>query len=384
MKYIVIGASAAGINVVQKLRELNPKDEIVMISKDEKIYSRCILHHYLEGTRTLEELNFAGLDFAERMSVNWIKGVNVVGVDTKRKMVMLENGREECYDKLCIATGSHTNFPPIPGLREGRNVVGFRSLSDVEEIIKKLPDIKNIFVMGAGLIGIDVVAGLLPYDKEITLADMGAYMLPLQLDEHTAKVYQDLFAMKGVKQYYETGAKEFVLDENGNCYKVLLQNGEEIPADLVINCAGVRANVEFLEDSEIACDRFGLLIDEYGRTNVEDVYGAGDVTGRNTIWPTAIREGILAAYQMSGIDKSMKDYFSLKSSMYFLDVATVSIGKVNQYDATYSEEIYSDEKGNYKKFVMQDGAMVGALLQGDLSDSGTLCECVMQTGLALK
>lgn len=375
MKYVVIGASAAGISAVQKLRELNPQAEITLISKDTEIYSRCILYHYLEGTRTLEELNFAGMDFDKRMNIHWIKGTSVVGIDAELQIIQLDDGRKVEYDELCIASGAHTNYPPIPGLREGNNIVGFRDLSDAEEIGRNLENIKNIFVMGAGLVGIDVIAGLLPYKKNITLADMGPYMMPIQLDEYSAKIYQDLFSSEGVKQYYGMGAKEFVLEENNNCYKVILQNGEEILTDLVINCAGVRANIEFLEGSGIECDRFGLLIDEYGRTNVMHVYGAGDVTGRSPVWPVAVKEGIVAAYRMCGIEKSIEDYFSLKSSMHFLDVPTLSVGKVNCYDDTYMAEI---QKGNgrYKKIVCKEGIVVGALLQGDLSDGGILTECI--------
>lgn len=380
MKFVVIGASAAGVNAVQKLRELNPDDEIVLISKDTEIYSRCILYRYLEGTRTLEELNFAGFDFVKGMSITWLRGLEVTGVDINRNAVILDQGNEVYFDKLCIATGSHTNFPPIPGLREGNNIVGFRNLSDAAFVKEMLPDAEHIFVMGAGLVGIDVIAGLFPYHKKITLVDMGPYMMPVQLDRDTAKTYQDLFAAEGVKQYYNMGAKEFVLDENGSCYKVILHDHTEVPTDLVINCAGVRPNVEFLSGSGIECDRYGLLIDEYGKTNIENIYGAGDVTGRCPVWPAAVREGMIAAYSMSGIEKKLGDYFAEKSSMHFLDIPTISIGNVNHYDETYEEEIIKDELGNYKKIVSRDGIVAGALLQGDLTGSGKLAESVRKNG----
>ncbi|MCQ2501737.1 MAG: NAD(P)/FAD-dependent oxidoreductase, partial [Lachnospiraceae bacterium] len=274
MKYVVIGASAAGTNAVRKLRDLNPDAEIVMISADTAIYSRCILYHHLKGERDLEGLNFVGPAFEERMHITWIKGVKATGVDCDKNIVSLSDGQEVSYDKLCIATGSHPNFFPIPGLREGKNVTGFRNFEDVEFIEERLEKAQNIFVMGAGLVGIDVVAGLVKYNKNITLADMAPYMLGIQLDDYSAGVYGKMFAERGVKQYYNMGAKEFVLDEDGNCYKVILNDGTEIPTDLVINCAGVRANVEFLEGSKLECDRFGLIFDEHGQTNVPNVYGA--------------------------------------------------------------------------------------------------------------
>ena len=377
MKYVVIGASAAGTNVVRKLRELNPDAEIVMISEDTTIYSRCILYHHLKGERDLEGLNFVGPDFEKRMNINWIKGVKATGVDTDSNVVFLNNGEEVTYDSLCIATGSHPNFFPIPGLREGKNITGFRNFCDVEFIEERLDKANNIFIMGAGLVGIDVIAGLVKYGKNITLADMGPYMLPIQLDEYAANVYGKMFEEKGVKQYYSMGAKEFVLDEEGNCYKVILNDGTEIPTDLVVNCAGVRSSVEFLQGSKLECDRFGLIFDETGRTNIPNVYGAGDCSGRNPIWPVAVKEGMIAAYNISGVPRKMDDFFAPKSTMNFLGLASMSLGNPNRYDETHSVEIYKDPKKKiYKKIVHKDGVIVGAILQGDLSYSGVLTQMI--------
>lgn len=375
MKFVVIGASAAGITAVQKLRECNPESEITLISSDTEVYSRCILYHHLDQTRTLEEMNFAGIDFDSRLNIRWLKGTNATFIDVEQKIVHTDQNFDVAYDKLCIATGARTNFPPIPGLREGKNIMGFRNLTDADRIRTALDRVKNIFIMGAGLVGIDVIAGLLAYGKKIYLADMGPHILPIQLDAYTAGVYQKLFAEQGVVQYYGMGAKEFVLDDWGNCYKVILQDQTELSVDLVINCAGVRANTEFLEGSGIAYDRSGLLIDEYGRTNVIDVYGAGDVTGRMPIWPVAVREGVVAAYSMSGKMVDKEEFFALKASMYFLEIPTVAIGKTNNYDESY-EEIICKEKGKYIKIVIKDDIIVGALLQGDISKSGIFTEAV--------
>ncbi|MCF0145345.1 MAG: NAD(P)/FAD-dependent oxidoreductase [Eubacterium sp.] len=376
-RFVVIGASAAGVNAVKKLRQLNPDGDITLISEDEAIYSRCILYHHLKGIRDLESMNFAGSDFQERMRLNWIKGVRAAGVRPEDKVVLLSDGREVPYDELCIATGSHTNFPPIPGLREGKNIIGFRNFSDVLWIEERIRDVQSIFVVGAGLVGIDVIAGLIPYKKKIYVADMGPYMLPIQLDAYSAGVYQDKFAAEGVTQFYQMGAREFVLDDEGNCFKVILQDGTEIPVQMVINCAGVRSNVEFLEGSGIECDRFGLVFDEEGRTNVPNVYGAGDVSGRNPIWPVAVKEGMVAAYNMSGIKRDMNDFFASKSTMNFLGLATMSLGNANKYDETYTEEILIDEKkGVYKKIVHKDGKITGAILQGDLAYCGILLQLI--------
>lgn len=376
MRYVIIGASAAGCNAIKKIRELRPDDQIILISKDTAIYSRCILYHHIKGIRNLEQLCFVEKDFIDKYQVEWLSGVSATGVDVDDKYVIIDNQQKVKYDYLLIATGSHTNYPPIPGLKEAKNVVGFRNFSDVEEIERRLPNVQNIFVMGAGLVGIDVIAGLVPYKKNIYLADMGPYMLPIQLDEVTAKTYQDLFEKEGVKQYYNTGAKQLKLDDQGNCYEVELTNGEILSVDLVINCAGVRSNIEFLADSKIECDRFGLIYDAHGQTNIDCVYGAGDVSGRAPIWPVAVKEGMIAAYNMCGIPKTMNDFFASKSTMNFLGVPTMSLGNVNKYDDSCQVEIEQDHQGNYKKIIHKDGVIIGALIQGDLSYTGVLTQLI--------
>ena len=376
MKYVVLGASAAGISGVTELRNLDKDAEITLVSKDDKIYSRCILHHYMEGIRDVKKLEFVEDNFIEKNNINWVKGVAVTGVDINEKCVKLENGESVGYDKLLIATGSHTFFPPIPHLKTAKNSIGFRNFDDCEKIMEMSKTCKNVVIMGAGLVGIDVISGLLHTDCTVHLVEMQNRMLSIQLDKRAASTYEDAFASHGVKQYYEKGVKELIVDENEKITEILLTNGETIPCDLLICCAGVRANVEFLQDSGIECDKFGLLIDAAGKTNVEGVFGAGDVTGRNPIWPVAVKEGIIAASNMCGIEAEMDDFFASKSTMNFLGIPTMSLGINTPPDDTYEVEIESDDNGNYKKIIHKEGKIYGAIIQGDLSYAGVLTQLI--------
>lgn len=136
--------------------------------------------------------------------------------------------------------------------------------------------------------------------------------------------------------------------------------------------------MEFLADTPLETDRFGLVIDSWGRTNVEHIYGAGDVTGRTPIWPTAVREGITAAYSMCGQEVGFEDYFAVKSSMYFLDLPAASIGKVNRLDETCHEHILVNRENEYLKVVEQNDVVVGAILQGDLKYCGYLTDSIRE------
>lgn len=376
MNFVVIGASASGINGIRKIRELNPDANITLISKDKDIYSRCIIYHHLKGIRNLEQLSFVEKNFIEDNNITWKKGKNVVKLIKDEKKLILEDGEVVEYDKLLIASGSHSFLPPITNLREAKNVIGFRNFEDVVEIENILPTVKNVVVLGGGLVGIDAIVGLLPHNKNITLIELGDRMLPIQLDEYSAKRYQDAFEKEGVKQYYGVGVASLELDEKGYVKNLILQDNSVIPCELLICATGVRANVEFLQDSGVECDKFGLIFNEKGETNIKDIYGAGDVSGRNPIWPVAVKEGLIAGYNMSGVEKTMDDFFASKATMNFLDIPTMSLGKTYGYDESYKVEIQKDNEGNYKKIIHKDGIIYGALLQGDLSYSGILTQLI--------
>ena len=356
MKYVVIGASAAGISGAKTLRELDKDAEIILVSKDTEVYSRCILHHYISNHRNVEQLNFTSMNFFEEYNIRWINGVEVICVNDENKTLTLSNDKVLSFDKLLICSGASSFIPPVEGLREGNNVVGLRNLEDAVLIKEKAAKVKNVVVLGAGLVGIDAVSGLIDTGVNISLVEMGNKVLPIQLDEYTSEVYKKKFTENGVNLKLGVKAEKLIL---------------------VIVATGVRSNINFLSNSNVECDRFGLIIDEKGKTNIDDIYGAGDVTGRNPIWPTAVKEGIIAANNMLGKEMIMTDFFGSKNTMNFVGVATMSLGDIEPKDETYKVEISIDGE-NYKKIIHKDGKIYGAIIQGDLSYAGVLTQLIKE------
>lgn len=378
MKYVVLGSSAAGINGIRELRRLDQNCEIVLISKDREIYSRCILHHYLGGERDKEQLNFAEKDFAAVYQVNWMKGRTCVRVNPAEKLVVLENGEQVSYDKLLIATGSHTYIPPIKNIELAENVSGFRNIEDMELLKEAAASAKHIVVMGAGLVGLDCVSGFLHLGRKPVLVEWMDWLLGKQLDERAARTYQEAFEERGVKQYYGVGIDEVAVNEARQITEIKLTDGTSLPCDYLVVTAGVRPNVEFLEGSGIKVGPRGLLYDETGRTSDEHVYGAGDVSGMNPIWPAAVKEGIIAASNMAGVKRQMTDFFASKATMNFLGIPSMSLGDVNlsrdQDDQIVVER--KETKHSYKKIVHKHGKILGAVLQGDLAYGGILQQLI--------
>jgi NAD(P)H-nitrite reductase large subunit len=375
--YVIIGASASGISGAKTLRELDRDAEIILVSKDEHVYSRCILHHYISNHRDIEALNFSEKDYFEKYNIKWIKGVEVTTLDADDHILHLSNDKKLRYDKVLIASGASAFIPPIKNLRESNNVVGLRNLEDAVKIKEVAHNIKNVVVLGAGLVGVDAITGLLNYGLNITLVEMNDRILGLQLDKYAASKYEELFKEKGVDLKFGVRAENLIIDEKNNPKELLLNTGEKVPCELVIVATGVRSNVGFLKESGVEVDKFGLIIDQKGQTNIKDVYGAGDVTGRNPIWPTAVKEGIVAANNMVGIELYMTDFFGSKNTMNFLGLPTMSLGIVEAPDETYREEVEIKDK-NYKKIIYKEGKIYGAILQGDLSYAGILTQLIRE------
>lgn len=375
MRYVVIGSSASGINGAKTLRELDKDAEIILISKDEQVYSRCILHHYISGIRDIKALNFSGEDYFEKYNIRWINGVEVIKLDDEEQIIELSNKQSIKYDKVLIASGASPFIPPIENLRKANNIIGLRNLDDAQEIKKAIDHIKNVVVLGAGLVGIDAVAGLVDYGLNITVVEMADRILAMQLDHYAASKYEKLFNEKGVNFKLGVKAEKLIIDDGNNPKELIINTGEGIPCDLIIVATGVRSNINFLKDSQVETNKFGLIFNAKGQTNVENIYGAGDVSGKNPIWPTAVKEGIIAANNMAGNELIMTDFFGSKNTMDYLGLATMSLGKVILPDETYIEEIEKDEN-NYKKIIHKDGKIYGAIIQGDLSYGGILTQLI--------
>ncbi|MCW0824341.1 FAD-dependent oxidoreductase [Clostridioides difficile] len=370
MNYVVLGVSAAGINAVKTLRELDKDSNIVVISKDENVYSRCMLHHVISEHRTLKQINFVDEDFMEQNNVKWIAGKTVKGIDINKKVVQTEDITVN-YDKLLIATGASSAIPPIKNLRDGNFVYSVRNIDDIYKIKEKAQNSKNVVIIGAGLVGIDALVGLFKYEQlNISVAFMEKYILDRQLDEYTASVYENKFKEKGVKFYPSASIQEIVLDNSKNVTGVAFSNGEVLDADMVIVATGVKPNADFLDGTGIEYDR-GIIIDDMCQTTQKDIYAAGDVVGKNAIWPLAVKQGIVAAYNMVGKDKKIEDEFAFKNSMNFMDIPTISIGMNTPVDDSY-KVLTRHGINDYKKFVFKDNVIYGAVIQGDISYVGVL------------
>ncbi len=366
MKHVIIGAGAAGLTAAKTIRALRPQDEILVLSSDTAVHSRCMLHYYIAGMRDEAALSFVKQDFFTKYNIQWMPGVRVSSVCPEENTVYLD-GDKITYDKLLIATGASSIIPPVGALATAGNVFPMRHLEDAKRIADALPSVKNAVVVGAGLVGMDAAYALLHKNKNVTVVEMADQILPLNLDAHASATYQSIFEGEGCKFHLSAKVTGTETNPAGEVTHVLLEDGTKLPCDMVVLATGVRPAIGFLADTNIACKR-GITVNECLQTNYSNIYAAGDVTSIAEIWPCATKQGEVAAQNMCGEMVSFNDVFSYRNTINFFGLTTLSLG-----DSTFKDggvAIVREDKHNYTKYVTRDNIVTGLVMQGDISYSG--------------
>ena len=379
MRYLILGASAAGLNAAQTIRELDSGGEITVLSVDREIYSRCLLPGLIDGGSTTREINFIPENFFELNHIQWRGGVNVKGLLPEEKAVQASDGKHH-YDRLLIATGASSTFPPVENLSTCKGVFGLRNLEDALAINEAAEYSGRAVVLGGGLVGIEAAEALARKGLTVTVIELAGHILPMQLDRKAAVRYEELLKERGVEVLTGESVSRVLPAADGRLRAVVLKNGREIPCYFLVVAAGVKPNIDFLKGLPVDTGR-GIKVNGRQETSLPDVYAAGDVcesyecftdkVGLTPIWPSAVRQGQVAGSNMAGLYKKLEGNFAFKNSMSFCGLATVSFGLPNPPDEYYTV-LVEEDRCNYKKFVLKDGRLAGAILQGDISGAGVV------------
>jgi NAD(P)H-nitrite reductase large subunit len=379
MKHLVVGAGAAGISAARTLLQELPGDTVTVVSEDSEVYSRCMLHRFISGERSAESINFINDGLLNSGRLTWIEGKTITKLDGAEKAVY--SGDEEIArgDTIIIATGSNSVIPPIGGLKTARNVFGLRHLSDARAIAGAADKARNIAVIGAGLVGLDAVYGLLERGKKtgtpyrISVVEMAPSVLAINLDAHAAEEYQRRFEKAGVE--FRLGRKLVNTKSVGDAAEggataisgIELDSGEEIPCDMVIMADGVRPAIAFLSDSGLALERT-IVVNDKLETSIPGIYAAGDAAGLSGIWPNAQIQGKLAARNIAGWNLVYEDRFAIKNTVNFFGLASLSVGAFTPQEG--DEVLIREDINGYKKLILRGGIPQGRVIQCDISGSG--------------
>ena len=357
MQYVIIGNSTAATFAIEGIRAIDRAGSITVISDETRpAYGRPLISYYLYGRIKLENTDYRSASFYTDNGVTLKYGVRAEKIDPKKKTVALSDGSTIGYDKLLVATGSSPLVPPADGLDTVKYHT-FMTMDAALALEKELSPEKRVLVVGAGLIGLKCVEGILDRVGSVTVVDLAARILPSILDEEGSAIVQKRLEARGVN---------FVLGDCAVRYApglATLRSGREVPFDILVIAAGVRPNVSLVREAGGEVNR-GIVVNDRQETTIPDVYAAGDncesydiCSGTRRILallPNAAFQGETAGRNMAGGDAAFDKAAPFNAlGLFDTHIATAGV---------YEGEAYTDLSEGYKKLFVKDNKLVGFIL----------------------
>jgi NAD(P)H-nitrite reductase large subunit len=383
-KYVIVGASAAGIGAVEAIRDIDPTGTITIISEEYcPQYSRPMISDFVSGKATLEKMKYRGDHFWENNTVQALTGRTAVRLNLTDKYVELDGGDKIPFEKLLLATGGKPFIPKVEGA-DKESVFTFTTLADAERLAAKLESAKKVVVIGAGLIGVSVTEALAKRRLQVTMVELKDNILRLLLDATAADIVKNAIKKAGVTIITGQSVQR-ILGKAENDHVVsgaVLTNGDQLQCDVVIVAIGVIPRMELAAGTDMKTNR-GIIVDRLMRTSIADVYASGDVAeaydfilneNRSLpLWPLAQLEGKVAGYNMAGKKTDYEGGTSMSSLKYF-GVPITSIGIANPKEDNAYEILVKHEpaKNVYKKIVLKDNVIIGMCFVNDIERTGIL------------
>jgi NAD(P)H-nitrite reductase large subunit len=377
MDYVIIGNCAACVNAIEGIRSFDEKGNIrVITEEDYPAYCRCLISDYLLGTHNEEKLLLRQESFYKDKHVDLILGKKAVSVKPGEKKVILSDDKEVVYDRLLIATGSSPKHLGVEG-EEKKGVFCFRTLEDARGIAELASKGGKVLVFGGGFIGLKAAYALKKRGVEVEVIVKSPQILSQILDADSSNLIRRWLEENGMT--IRTGLGPSKILGNGEVTGVLLDNGETIDCRIVIVGKGVRSNMDLLNGSGVKT-HWGIVTNDYLRTNVEEIYAAGDVaetqsllTGEPTVtplWTCAMEQGRVAGMNMAGGKKKYPGSVPA-NSINFFGLPIISIGHIRFKKEKHEEkEVSNEAKYNFKKAFIKDNRLFGAVLVGNIENAG--------------
>jgi len=386
-QFVIIGNSAAGIAAIEAIRNKDKESKIVVCSdEDYRSYCRCLISYYLAGEVKEDAILYRPESFYQENNIELLLNKKVIRVDPKKNRVLCLDKSQIDYDSLLIATGSKPKFPDIPGIKK-EQVFGFRTITDAKAIEALLPVTKTICVLGAGLIGLKAAYALRKRNIEVKVIIKSRQILSQMLDSDAAGLIQKKMEENGIDLVFGQDVVEII--GNGDIKAVKLDSNKVLGCSMVIVGKGVQPNIQLAQETDIKIDE-GIITDNLLRTSCPNIYAAGDVAesfdvtaGKpavNALWPIAVEQGKIAGANMAG-DKLNYEGSVGMNTIEFFGLAAVSLGiyKIKDGEAGYEELKFLDSKsGIYKKLILKDNILVGAILAGDIKNSGVFLRLIRE------
>jgi nitrite reductase (NADH) large subunit len=397
-KLVVIGNGMAGARVVEEILARAPERfEIVMFGAEPYgNYNRILLSNVLNGTQAPAEIFINPLSWYQQHGITLHAGVKVAKIDREKRVVIgaplkkdapayatnaaAQDGAApvvEGYDHIIIATGSRPFVPPMEGFG-GPGTFLFRTIDDCERIADYAKNCKKAAVIGGGLLGLEAARGLLTHGVEVTVLEAAPQLMAVQLDTEGGAMLRGAMEKMGVKVLTEKITARIESEACGTkC--LVFKDGSALETDMVVVSTGIRPITEVATASGLTVEK-AIVVDDQMRTNDPEIFSLGEcVQHRGRIYglvdPIWEQAKVLADVITEKRDTSAYTGSKLGTKLKVMGVEVGSLGEIRPAKPTDEVVVFSEPtRGVYKKLIIRDGLLVGAILLGDTDMFSTLMQ----------
>ncbi|RYX84449.1 NAD(P)/FAD-dependent oxidoreductase [bacterium] len=380
-KLVVIGNGMAGGRLAAELVARGAtKHYDISIFGDEPggSYNRILLSDVLNGSKMPESIVIHPLEWYEANHLTLHAGERVIAVDRMNRLVQGDRGTTLHYDTLVFATGSRAFIPPMEGLsapwgERKSGVFVMRTLRDCAGIAGYAQKAQRAIVVGGGLLGLEAARGLMEHGAAVHLVHRSNCLMSAQLDQVSGKFLKDTVEKMGITVHLDKDTKAILGEESAT--GLAFSDGTELPCDMVVVACGIAANIELAREAGLAIEK-AIVVDDQMQVE-ENIYAVGECAQHRgevyglvaPIWEQArvladVLTGRTAAYSGSKLAVKLK----------VMGVELASMGRTREREGDEIVCYQEAQRGRYKKLVIRDGRLAGAILLGDVRKTATLAQ----------
>jgi NAD(P)H-nitrite reductase large subunit len=381
MKIIIIGNSAASTAAIEAIRKYDDNSIIEQFSDETyPLYSRCLISYHISGKVDDKRILYRRPDFHKEMRVDLHTGIRVEEVEPVNQKIICEDSKVYNFDKLLISTGSSPKIPD--NIEKGiTGIFQLRTIENAFNIKKYLSSVKSAVILGGGLVGMRIAEALSMCGLKVTVIIRSNRVLSQMIDLQAAQIIQKTLEKNNIEVMTQTDITE-IISGNKRITAVKTDQGLRINCELLVVAKGVVTNTGLIENTGIK-KRRGIITDENMRTNIKNIYAAGDVAETydivteehtvNALWTCAVQQGHVAGYSITGKPKAYNGSLGM-NSLSFFGTSLISYGINSPADESEYKIIAAEQpdQGIYKKIVIRDNRIKGIILAGNIGNAGLL------------
>ncbi|WP_051949475.1 NAD(P)/FAD-dependent oxidoreductase [Methylosinus sp. PW1] len=365
---VIIGNGMAAARLVDELsKRALGRYAIAVIGEEPRLaYNRVQLSSVLAGDADMAEIELRPASWWRDRGVTLLYGAKARAIDVATKRVSLENGENIGFSKLVLATGSRALRLPLPGAQL-RGVHVFRDGADVDALKRLAAQRKKIIVIGGGLLGLEAAYGLAKSGAEVSLAHVTDRLMERQLDKDAAGLLKRIIESKGIEVLLEARTTRILGDERVTAIE--FADGRRLTADGVVFAAGIAPNMELARDAGVGAQR-GIVVDDHMETNIDDIYALGECAQHRGVCYGLVEPAYEQARVLAARLCGESDIYEGSVVSTNLKVSGVNVFSAGDFMGSDGAETISWRDfglGLYKKLVIDDGRLTGAVLVGDTS-----------------